>query len=117
MGEDQFIRYAKPMIEHPGVLLIYDRSWYSEFVYGPIMRQGSELTEEHCRALEALAFMQGGGHILYLTAPIDTLWKRCKERGETYITGRDQLLAIKERYAIVMKECPRLPVFEVNTGR
>lgn len=115
--EDQFLRYAYPMIDNPDKMLIYDRSWLSEFVYGPIMRGKSELNVTHCRLLEALVKDHGGGHIIYLTAPTRTLWSRCKQRGETYIESREQLNEISMRYESMMKELPTLPVFRVDTSR
>lgn len=116
-GEDQLLRYALPMINSPDDMLIYDRSWYSEFVYGPVMRGVYELKEAHCRLLEALAKHHGGSHVFYLTAPIDILWERCQERGETYIPSKKCLQQISEEYDTVMNTLPELPVFKVDTSR
>lgn len=105
------------MLNNPDKLIIYDRSWLSEFVYGPVMRGRYELTIEHCRLLEALAYKHGGGHVIYLTAPVDILWERCQERGETYIETIEQLDKIATEYEKVMQELPELPVFRVDTSR
>jgi len=116
-GEDQFTRYAEPMIDNPDRMLIYDRSWYSECVYGPIMREKSELNISHIRALEALVKVHGGGHILYLTTTAPILWARCTDRGETYIKDAVTLETICNKYEEVMKLIPTLPVFRVDTGK
>lgn len=116
-GEDQLLRYALPMLNNPDKLIIYDRSWLSEFVYGPVMRGRYELAIEHCRLLEALAYKHGGGHVIYLTAPVDILWERCQERGETYIKSIKCLEQITAAYEKVMRTLPELPVFRVDTSR
>ena len=117
-GEDQFLRYAKPIITATrDDLIIYDRSWYSEFVYGPVMRNTHELEWLHSKILEKIVVGCGGGHILYLTAKADILWDRCMKRGETYIENKLQLTEIALLYDEVMSSIPKyLPVFKVDTS-
>lgn len=115
-GEDQFMRYAKPIIDFGSkLLLIYDRSWYSEFVYGPIMRNGSEISIDQCKILEQLVRINGGGHVLYLTSDIKTLWRRCTKRGETYIQSREVLEQVRDRYEAVMVDIASMVIFKVKT--
>lgn len=116
-GEDQLLRYAVPMLKHPENTLIYDRSWYSEFVYGPVMRNRHELRPEHSKLLEALAYKHGSPIVYYLTAPDEILWERCQERGETYIKDIKTLKIISSKYEVVMKHLPEIPVFRVDTSR
>jgi thymidylate kinase len=115
-NEDQFYRYAQPIIDQPATtLLIYDRTWYSEFVYGPIMRGRSELNYAHSQALEALVLQHGGGHVIYCTGKPSILWSRCKKRGETYIQDAEQHAKLCKQYDYVMATVCKLPVVVFNT--
>lgn len=95
---------------------IFDRSWYSDMVYGPVMRNRTEMSNENMEILELAVKACGGGVILYLTANISVLWKRCKQRGETYITCMDQLSKLREAYEYVMKKPAYLPVIRIDTS-
>ena len=80
-------------------VLIFDRSWYSDMVYGPVMRNRHEMTQEHADMLSAMVVARGGGIIIYCTAPIKVLWARCQRRGETYLQNQAQLQAISIGYS------------------
>lgn len=97
-------------------LVVMDRSWYSDMVYGPIMRNREEMTTENMETLELLVKACGGGIILYLTAKPDTLWARCRRRGESYIDTRALLVRIRDKYEEVMKRPRYLPVIRTDTG-
>ena len=94
---------------------ILDRCWYSDRVYGPVMRNTCKLTRDRLEVLELMVKACGGGIILYCTGKADVLWKRCKERGETYITCFEQLRDIRDKYEEVMKEAKFLPVVRYDT--
>lgn len=95
---------------------ILDRSWYSDMVYGPIMRNMNEMSELHANMLEACVLANGGGLVLYLTAKLDVLWRRCKTRGETHILDKEILGMISKRYEKVMSENCKLPLVRYDTG-
>lgn len=98
-------------------VLIFDRSWYSDMVYGPVMRNREEMTQEHADMLSAMVVARGGGIIIYCTAPIKTLWARCQRRGETYLQSQAQLQSISILYGMVMAENVRfLPVVRYDTA-
>ena len=98
-------------------VLIFDRSWYSDMVYGPVMRNRHEMTQEHAVMLSAMVVARGGGIIIYCTAPIKVLWSRCQRRGETYLQNQAQLQAISIGYRKVMAENVRfLPVVRYDTA-
>lgn len=98
-------------------VLIFDRSWYSDMVYGPVMRNRQEMTQEHADMLSAMVVARGGGIIIYCTAPIKVLWARCQRRGETYLQNQAQLQAISVGYSKVMAENVRfLPVVRYDTA-
>lgn len=101
----------------PGETVIFDRSWYSDLVYGPIMRDRQEMSQAHADMLSAMVVASGGGIIIYCNAPVKVLWSRCKARGETYITSQELLGRIAVLYGTVMsKYVSYLPVIPYNTA-
>lgn len=77
--------------------LIIDRAWYSEQVYGPLLRGKSVLTESDVVILEALLNDVGGG-IIYCDIDVETGWNRCQARGEHYIKSKEDYEKIHVAY-------------------
>lgn len=98
-----------------GHTIIFDRSWYSDLVYGPVMRGKQEMTEQHKDCLEHAVRSSGGGLVIYCTGVQRKLWSRCLQRGETYIKNGDQHKAICQKYDEVMRNIKRLPLVVYNT--
>ncbi len=96
-------------------VVILDRSWLSDLVYGPVMRGAHEMSELHAEMLESMVISHGGGLVIYCTAPTKTLWARCCLRGETYIKSIEQLDEIANAYVAVMHRCT-LPVVRYDTA-
>ena len=91
--------------------VILDRCWYSEMVYGKVMRGQAYIDYPQMYALERL-LASHGAIIIYCTGPKAPLWKRCTSRGEDYITSRDNFNAICDAYNELMS-CPHyVPVVE-----
>ena len=86
---------------------IMDRSWYSEMVYGPVMRDASVITYPQMYELERL-LAKRGALIIHCTAPEATLWKRCMRRGEDYITSKDTFHAICMGFDELMYNVPHI---------
>ena len=86
---------------------IMDRSWYSEMVYGPVMRDASVITYPQMYELER-RLAKVGSLIIYCTAPENTLWSRCMNRGEDYITKREVLHEICKGYDTIMYDVPHI---------
>lgn len=86
---------------------IMDRAWYSEMVYGPVMRDASVITYPQMYELEKLA-AKYGAIIIHCTAPEATLWKRCLKRGEDYITKRETFHEICQGFNQLMHDVPHL---------
>lgn len=98
--------------------IILDRCWYSDMVYGPVVRNSQEMIQEHADILAGMVVASGGGMVIYCTAKPQTLWSRCKRRGETYITDYAALCRIHDKYEEVMQNCVRyLPVIRYDTTR
>lgn len=64
---------------------VIDRCWYSEMIYGPIIREGSSISIEQMYQLEQLCADNEGAFIIHCNSPMDKLWKRFKKRGDDYI--------------------------------
>jgi thymidylate kinase len=108
--------YGNLILGHNNVIL--DRSWYSEMVYGPIMRDEIIMSKEQMYGLEELIVENGGGLIIHCSASTELLWKRCQERGEDYITNIETLRDIRTRYISLLRDTKHLiPVlnYEVNS--
>lgn len=100
----------------PTTVTIFDRSWYSDVVYGPIFRNRLEMDPMHVKMLELMVQMHGGGHVIYCKAPISVLWARCKKRGETYVLSKEKLTEVAKSYSSIMATQCRLPVIHYDTG-
>lgn len=103
---------------HSDEVVIFDRSWFSDMVYGPVMRNKLEMTAVHADMLSAMVVAHGGGMVVYCTAPDKVLWSRCKKRGETYIKDYQTLQRISDAYERTMKDkVAYLPVIRYDTSR
>ena len=100
----------------PTTVTIFDRSWYSDVVYGPIFRNRLEMDPMHVKMLELMVQAHGGGFVIYCTAPINMLWSRCKKRGETYVLSKEKLAEVAKSYGNVMATQCGLPVVKHDTG-
>lgn len=86
---------------------IMDRGWYSEMVYGPVMRGGSIISYPQMYELEKL-LAKNGALVIYCTAPEQTLWKRCLRRGEDYVTKKEAFHEICSGFDVLMYEVPHI---------
>lgn len=92
-----------------GKNMIFDRCWYSEMVYGPIMRGSSAISYPDMYMLEE-QLAKAGAIIIYATGPKATLWQRCQKRGEDYVTARSDFNAICENFDKIMSIPHHIPV-------
>ena len=86
---------------------IMDRAWYSEMVYGPVMRDASLINYPQMYALEK-ALAKRGAIVIHCTGSLKSLWKRCMERGEDYLVDPDKYRDIYNGYETLMNEVPHL---------
>lgn len=101
---------AKMMAEYMDVLksgknCIMDRCWYSEMVYGPVMRDAAVISYPQMYALER-QLARAGGLVIHCTGSLQTLWKRCLTRGEDYIVDKDTFTKIYNGYDELMNGVP-----------
>lgn len=97
---------------------ILDRCWYSEIVYGEILRGESAIDLNEMLYLEELISHQEGGMIIHCTDKLNMLWQRCQYRGEDLVTLKEDLGAIKKAYDnLFMEEEHILPVVNYSVGK
>lgn len=89
--------------------VIFDRSWYSELVYGPVMRNGHVLSYPQMYALEEM-LAKKGAVLIYCTASPEVLWRRCMARGEDYVTDQETFIGICKAYDELMSVPHHIPV-------
>jgi len=81
--------------------VIFDRSWYSEMVYGPIMRDASVISRQEMYDIERKLAVHGAV-IIFATGKPEDLWQRCNERGEDYVQSLEQLTEITNSFEQLM---------------
>ena len=96
------------MIKHNRNLIL-DRCWYSEMVYGPIMRGDSAISYPSMYVLEE-ALTKRGALLIYCTDSCEKLWVRATTRGEDYITDYAKFSAICDGFSELMSIPHLIPV-------
>ena len=89
--------------------IIFDRCWYSEMAYGPVMRDKSYISYPQMYELEK-QLARVGALIIYCTGAESMLWKRCQTRGEDYIVCRDDFKAIYNNFEDIFSAPHHIPV-------
>jgi thymidylate kinase len=92
-----------------GKNMIFDRCWYSEMAYGPVMRDASVISFPQMYELEKILAKQGA-LIIYCTGSRAALWMRCQKRGEEYVICRDKFNAIYDAYEDIFSAPHHIPV-------
>ena len=93
--------------------LIMDRSWYSEMVYGPVMRGTSEISYPDMYVLEH-TLTKHGALIIHCTDKPEVLWRRCAKRGEDYVTNYGTFEAIHKGFNELMNVPHLVPVVKYD---
>lgn len=106
--EHMFDEYAKVLNKQKN--MIFDRCWYSEMAYGPVMRDKSYIDWPQMYALERLIAQKNGGMIIHCTGPVSKLWTNAHSRGEDYVVSRNAFDKIHANFAEIMMAPHILPV-------
>lgn len=96
-----------------GKNVIFDRCWYSEMAYGPVMRDESVITYPEMYLLEE-KLARHGALIIYCTDKPRTLWRRATKRGEDYITDFETFERICTNFDIIMGVPHLIPVVKYD---
>lgn len=86
--------------------IIFDRCWYSDMTYGPVMRGAATITYPQMFDLERLVAKKGG-MVVFCTDSKAALWQRISQRGDDYITSRDKFNEICDNYNGLFS-CPHI---------
>ncbi len=111
---DLFSKYMKVLLENNSELIL-DRSFISEMVYGPVIRNKCKLSlEEYTKIL--LAYRNVGTQIIYLTAPKKILLKRRTTEKNDYEIIMNYYEELNQKYDEIMKYSSNfLDVITINT--
>jgi len=90
---------------------IFDRCWYSELAYGPVMRDTSVISIHQMYAFEK-RLTKVGALLIYCTGSKRELWARCKRRGEDYIVDKDKFNQIYDKFEEIMSMPHFIPVLK-----
>ena len=93
--------------------MIFDRCWYSEMAYGPVMRDTSVISYPEMYLLEE-KLAKHGAIIIYCTDDPKTLWRRATKRGEDYITDFDTFESICANFDAIMSVPHLVPVVKYD---
>lgn len=112
--EEDRVRMFTDYLDRVALLndVIFDRCWYSEMVYGAVMRDGSCISLKQMYDLEA-ALLHKSAIIIHCTDATSLLWDRCKVRGEDHVLDIDTLDELKCGFDNLMHKVSHLvPVFK-----
>lgn len=105
--ESMFVEYEKVLSKPKN--MIFDRCWYSEMAYGPVMRDGSYITWPQMYCLERMV-ARTGGMIIHCTDATSKLWARANRRGEDYVVSRNDFDKICSNFTEIMMAPHIIPV-------
>lgn len=108
--QDELFRFYKETFNRQGV--IFDRSFYSNLVYGPLYPKYTTISQEQLAELEELV---ADSVVIWHRASTDVIKERLRIRGDEYIKEED-IDIINERYEGVMRKA-RLVVIQFDTER
>lgn len=95
--------------------LVLDRSFVSEMVYGPVMRNLCKLSfDDYTKLL--IAYKNAGAKIIYLTAPKEVLLKRRNDDKSDYEVITNHYEELNNKYDEIMEYSSKfIDVIPINT--
>ena len=111
---DLFTKYMKVLLEDDSKLVL-DRSFISEMVYGPVIRNKCKLSlEDYTKLL--IVYKNVGTKIIYLTAPKDVLLKRRTEEKSDYEIITNYYEELNKKYDEIMEYSSKfIDIIDINT--
>ena len=108
--QEMYKNYLEDIKSSKGV--IWDRAFYSEMVYGPVMRDKSYIDKSQMIEFEIL-LAKHGAVIIFCDTCMDSSWDNMQNRGEDYIVAKCVHEDIVERYReLMLEENHLIPVLE-----
>lgn len=111
---DLLSKYMK-VLSSDDTELVLDRSFISEMVYGPVIRNKCKLSiEDYTKLL--VAYKNAGTKIIYLTAPKKVLLKRRNDEQSDYEVITNYYEELNKKYDEIMKYSSEfIDVIAINT--
>lgn len=111
---DLFTKYMRVLLEDNNKLVL-DRSFISEMVYGPVIRNKCKLSlEDYTKLL--IAYKNVGTKIIYLTAPKEILLKRRNDEKDDYDVITNYYDELNKKYDDIMEYSSKfIDVIGINT--
>lgn len=111
---DLLSKYMK-VLSSDNTELVLDRSFISEMVYGPVIRNKCKLSiEDYTKLL--IAYKNTGAKIIYLTAPKEVLLKRRNDEQSDYGVITNHYEELNKKYDEIMKYSSKfIDVIAINT--
>lgn len=111
---DLLSKYMKVLLSDDSELVL-DRSFISEMVYGPVIRNKCKLSlEDYTKLL--IAYKNAGAKIIYLTAPKDILLKRRNDEKDDYQIITNYYEELNKKYNEIMEYSSKyIDVININT--
>ena len=111
---DLFTKYMR-LLNEETCILVLDRSFISEMVYGPVLRNNCKLTiEQYTKLLKA--YKEKGDTIIYLTAPKEVLLERRSNDLKDYEMIDRYYEALNARYDEIMNySCNYINVLQYDS--
>lgn len=89
--------------------IIFDRAWYSEMAYGPVMRNTSAISWPDMYSLET-DIAKTGGLIIYCTGDPHIMFEAAHMRGEDYMKEYQLFLRVHQNFEKIMHAPHWIPV-------
>lgn len=112
---DLLSKYMKVLSAEDDDELVLDRSFISEMVYGPVIRNSCKLSLENYTEL-LNAYKNAGAKIIYLTAPKEVLLKRRNGDKDDYEVITDHYEELNNKYDEIIEYSTKfIDVMTINT--
>ena len=113
-NKDLLSKYMKVLLSND-TRLVLDRSFISEMVYGPVIRNKCKLSiEDYTKLL--IAYKNNGAKIIYLTAPKEVLLKRRNDVQSDHEIIANYYEELNKKYDEIMKYSSKfIDVIAINT--
>lgn len=96
---------------HPDI--IYDRFFFSEYVYAQVLGRDREYVADLIREWESIPDV----FLVYLTASDEAIQSRYEERGGDWYVSLEQIFAIRDAYPTLLKVMPStIPTLMLDTS-